>query len=715
MDFNAEQKKIFEKLFENIADGMIIYHKQKKEVIMLNAKAKENFCLDKHKSCTKAKAKNIIENIIKEKEIFEKELRNEVFCDLTKRRKYLLIKVIPTGIRDIFLLKTTDISHVEESKDISKGIADTIVNEKHKIIAIININGKFEYVNDKMAETFDFAPESVIGTNLFSLGLKHNEFQNIKIWKTITRGNIWQGEIHTNNSSGEDLFLHATIKPVMAGQKIDKFIITAEDITEKKFYETRFLKEEKKKNIILNTLPDTILVVNCGGYIKDYKGEKINCLIPDDDIIGKKIGNIGMPENLVRKITNAVKFCTKAQKIKQFNYEYVEKERVYECRTVALSDEEVVCIIREITKRVYGEKLLKNREKSYKSMVENFPSGIIIHKNNRIVYCNQTALKLLGCKSLKPLRKYNIFDLIHDDYKALSKQRLEKALSGEELDFMEFPVLRLSDKQFVHFETKPVLFDYYGNKVCQIVIRDMSVQKRLIKETIRAQLAERSNKEIRKEVKMRKEAEKVLKKSLQEKELLIKEIHHRVKNNMQVMTSILNLQANAIKNEEVKRMFEESQNRIKSMALVHETIYSDKDFSNINFKAYFDSLADNLLRTDDAKQKNIKIVKNIDNLYLPVSLSVPCGLIINEIIALSTKRFFVEISKKCYIFVEANVKNNEVSIQISDNAKQKASKQSLEKKYPLSYLLIYALIEQINGEISIESKKETKFKIKFNI
>ena len=135
----------------------------------------------------------------------------------------------------------------------------------------------------------------------------------------------------------------------------------------------------------------------------------------------------------------------------------------------------------------------------------------------------------------------------------------------------------------------------------------------------------------------------------------------------------------------------------------------------MDFKQYLVSLTDNLLRSYELNEKNIEIKLKINNFYLPVTLAVPCGLIINEIISSSIKRFFVEISNKCIIFVEAKLNNNEVQIFITDNGETITDKKILTNPKSLGFQLVAALIDQLNGSITLESKKHNKFSIFFNI
>ena len=136
----------------------------------------------------------------------------------------------------------------------------------------------------------------------------------------------------------------------------------------------------------------------------------------------------------------------------------------------------------------------------------------------------------------------------------------------------------------------------------------------------------------------RKKAEKKLKKSLEEKEILLKEIHHRIKNNMQIISSLLGLQSLYVKDKNSISILKESQERVKSMAIVHEKLYGSKDFTKINFKEYTKEIALHLLNSFDAHDINLKVEG--EDLFLGLDTAIPCGLIINELITNSTKYAF---------------------------------------------------------------------------
>ena len=130
--------------------------------------------------------------------------------------------------------------------------------------------------------------------------------------------------------------------------------------------------------------------------------------------------------------------------------------------------------------------------------------------------------------------------------------------------------------------------------------------------------------------------------SLNEKEILLKEVHHRVKNNLQVISSILNLQSSYVSDEKTLTLLKESQNRIKSMSFIHENLYQTKDFSAINFSDYLQNISQNLFQSHKVYSNHIKLKTTIQHNHLDLDKAIPCGLIVNELLSNALKYAFDE-------------------------------------------------------------------------
>jgi two-component sensor histidine kinase len=211
----------------------------------------------------------------------------------------------------------------------------------------------------------------------------------------------------------------------------------------------------------------------------------------------------------------------------------------------------------------------------------------------------------------------------------------------------------------------------------------------------------------------RKLAEVKIKASLEEKEVLLREIHHRVKNNMQIISSLLMLQSHNIEDKKYKDIFIESQTRIYSMALIHEKLYQSESLAQINFKEYIDGIVSNIFESYCIKS-NIKIDLNIENIPINIDYAVPCGLIINELVTNSLKYAFpdgrpgrIQISLK-------SGDNNMIQLSISDDGIGIAKDMDIRKTKSLGLHLVTALAEsQLHGKIDINREKGTEFQIKF--
>jgi two-component sensor histidine kinase len=222
------------------------------------------------------------------------------------------------------------------------------------------------------------------------------------------------------------------------------------------------------------------------------------------------------------------------------------------------------------------------------------------------------------------------------------------------------------------------------------------------------------NKELESEISQRIQVEKQIRVSLREKEVLLREIHHRVKNNMAIISSLLQLQARYSKDENLNLIFRESQDRISSMALVHEKLYQTKDFINIKFKGYVEEIVGHLLQTHGRKEGDIDLVLSTGDIKLNIDTMIPCGLIINELVTNSLKHAFDDVESP-EISISLNVDNNQASLVYSDNGRGIPEHIDFQNSGTLGLQLVNMLAFQLKGTVKLERDGGTKFTIKFKI
>ncbi|WP_255343955.1 sensor histidine kinase [Methanobacterium sp. SMA-27] len=208
----------------------------------------------------------------------------------------------------------------------------------------------------------------------------------------------------------------------------------------------------------------------------------------------------------------------------------------------------------------------------------------------------------------------------------------------------------------------------------------------------------------------RKETETQLLATVKEKELLLREIHHRVKNNMQIISSLLNLQSSQVFDKRDTDLFTVVQDRVKSMGLIHGNLYQSKDLSSINFNDYSNTLISELIATY-AVNSNINLVTNIVDISLNIETAIPLGLIINELVTNSLKHAFPD--SKGEISITVHVKGEELELIFKDNGVGLPEDFNIENPKKLGLILVNNLVEQIEGTIKLEQRHGTEFKIKF--
>jgi PAS domain S-box-containing protein len=217
----------------------------------------------------------------------------------------------------------------------------------------------------------------------------------------------------------------------------------------------------------------------------------------------------------------------------------------------------------------------------------------------------------------------------------------------------------------------------------------------------------------------RKKAEEYLAKI---EKIRIKEIHHRIKNNLQVISSLLDLQAEKFKDENVRAAFREGQNRVISMSLIHEELYKGEGTDTLDFSAYLQTLAENLFQTYSLNSKNIHLCTYLEeSAFFDMDTAVPLGIIVNELISNSLKHAFNE-SKEGEIRVQfcREEKNNEMynsifSLTISDNGIGIPEYLELESVESLGLQLVSILVDQLDGEIELKRRNGTEFTMRFSV
>lgn len=210
----------------------------------------------------------------------------------------------------------------------------------------------------------------------------------------------------------------------------------------------------------------------------------------------------------------------------------------------------------------------------------------------------------------------------------------------------------------------------------------------------------------------RKFAEEEIKKSLREKEILLREVHHRVKNNMQIISSLINLQASRVKDPRINEMFKESRDRIRAMALIHEKLYQSKNLAEINFARYVESLALHLYHIYRVDTNKVRMQQKVEDVFLDINTAIPCGLIINELMSNALKHAFPN-NKQGKILLKLHKNKTKHHLVVKDTGVGFPKNFDFRNPESLGMQLINDLVDQIGGTIELESRGGTTFKVSF--
>jgi two-component sensor histidine kinase/sensor domain CHASE-containing protein len=197
------------------------------------------------------------------------------------------------------------------------------------------------------------------------------------------------------------------------------------------------------------------------------------------------------------------------------------------------------------------------------------------------------------------------------------------------------------------------------------------------------------------------------------KQLLLKEIYHRIKNNLQIVISLLNLQSRQTKDRKVIEIITDSQNRLRSMALIHERLSKSKDLSGINIKEYIQDLANNLFHSYGVHTGRIEVKIDIDDIMMNLDTATPCGLIVTELVSNSIKHAFPE-GKKGELLIKLKSDNyKNFTLIVKDNGIGFPKDLDFRKTNTLGMQLVTGLVNQLKGTIDLDQSSGTEFKIIF--
>lgn len=329
---------------------------------------------------------------------------------------------------------------------------------------------------------------------------------------------------------------------------------------------------------------------------------------------------------------------------------------------------------------------LQTTKERVEAILNNSPDGILlIDTSGKIEQCNTISTTMFDYE-MGELTGKSIYELIDSSSIQVLQEQIKKCITKKQSTRFQITVKTSNQSTFDGGVALAIVESVGPTSALVCSIRDIS-------ESVRA--------------------EERIKASLQEKEVLLREIHHRVKNNLQVISSLLDLQAGYTNDEKATELLLESQNRVRTMALVHERLYQSQDLAQIDFSTYLKELTTTLFNSYRIDGNRVGLEVYSDSIYLDIDRAIPCGLIINELVSNALKHAFPENRKGMITVQLKNVDQKQYTVIVNDNGIGLPKDLDLHRTETLGLQLVSGLAVQLDATIGLQRQNGTQFEIRF--
>ncbi|MDG5815490.1 PAS domain S-box protein [Chitinispirillales bacterium ANBcel5] len=467
------------------------------------------------------------------------------------------------------------------------------------------------------------------------------------------------------------------------------------DITDSKNYEIEIKAWQDLMEYTIRYDPNAIAVLDknlnhkfvSDRFKRDYRVE-------DQELTGKN--HYAVFPDLPQKLRTVHKRALSGEVIKKDEDSFVRNDGTiewvrYECRPWYESSGSIGGIIlytELITERKNTEIALKESEERFRNLIDYSPDAIFVYVDKRIVLVNKAAVRLFRAHDESELLGKSPFELYHPDYHQIISERLHTLLTLDEpVPLQEEKIMRL-DGTSVYVDVLGAPFNFGNKRALHVSLRDVSERKK---------------------------TEDKLKQSLREKETLLQEIYHRTKNNMQVISSFLELQGASSSSNEVNRIVNDSVIRIRTMALAHEKLYKAKSLSRINLKDYIKDLVEIVASSNKTPSQSISVEFDLQDIESLIDIAIPCGLIINELISNCYKYAFPEGRSGTITISLRRLSTGNLFLSIEDNGVGLPKGFDVTKTPTLGIQIVLQITRhQLHGSARAESNGGLHWSIEFS-
>ncbi len=565
-------------------------------------------------------------------------------------------------------------------------------------VAIAMFDPKMQYIaaSQRWIEDFNLGDGEIHGRSHYDIFPEITEHWK-KIHQRVLAGSVERADEDAFvRADGSVQYLRWEIHPWYSSPDvIGGIIIFSEDVTERKKAEKELRESEQKYRYVIETAAEGITLFDKKGTVIEINPKALELTGFKEDIIGKNLVQIvpSLKISLNEALVAFKNILTGKPIPSEWKYVNKRGERKFVKANYSLMRTDgkidgIALVLEDITDLKLREMALRENEQFLENIIENIPDMIFVKSADELKFerVNRAVEFIWGYERDELIGKtdYDFFTREEADFYT---QNDRKVLHKKELhDIIEETIhTRYQGERILHTKKIPLL-DENGHPNYLLGISE--------------------------DVTERKMAEMKLKKSLEEKEDLLREIHHRVKNNMQIISSLLNLQSAHVQEEESKEILKDSQSRVKSMAMIHEKLYTSHDLSHINFKQYTEKLVSDIFYTYKVQIGTIEPVLKVADIEFNMETAIPLGLIINELVTNSLKFAFPDTDKGS-ITVALETDGEEHNLIVEDDGIGLPEGFEFDKTDSLGLQLVNNLVAQIDGNITIDKSQGTKYSINF--
>ena len=616
--------------------------------------------------------------------------------------------VKPIGKSDLYTAIETALhrsameSRLRESEERYRTIIETIEDGYYET----DLTGSFTFVNDAFCDIHGYTRDELIGSNYRKYLNRENAEKAYQIFNRVYREKKPKKALSWEilRKDGSKRFIEYSISLITdSREEIAGFRGIIRDITEQKRTEHALLESEATARALINAPTDTVILIDRMGTIHDANETVIRRLGGKaDKFIGTNIYNMFSTEVAKLRRRQAEKVFDSGKPVR------FEEEREgvwFDTVVYPIFDEfekvsKVAIIAREITEHKQAEKDLRESEEKYRLLADNVTDVIwMMDMDFNFTYISPSVERLSGYTA-EELKNLSLKDIQNPEELEKTRMYIRRDLASDQAGELNRFSYRILEHQLYRKDGSPI---WVEDKTT--FLRDEEGKPTGILGITR-------------DITMRKEAENKINASLREKDTLLKEIHHRVKNNLQIISSMLRLQESKIKDDELIKIFMDSRYRIRSMALIHERLYKSENLASIDFAEYINLIVTELHQTYTYDPERIILEIDVEKVLLDIDQAIPCGLIVNELVSNAIKYAFPHESKKKGKIRITFQRRGEgvVRLSIEDDGIGIPDDLDIDKTESLGLQMVNLLTErQLKGKLALNRKRGTQFTITFNL